>query len=107
MLMNKVRNVFLIAMIVAAVCAGGRLEAVDQAQALGSASAETSSLGMRGVVIILVPSLPRFLGRIFRLVSSRMVPSRSMGVPPISMCASGMLRRLVMVTARRMCLLTV
>lgn len=33
---------------------------------------------MRGVVIILVPSLPRFLGRIFRLVSSRMVPSRSM-----------------------------
>lgn len=41
MLMNKVRNVFLIAVIVAAVCAGGRLEAVDQAQALGSASAET------------------------------------------------------------------
>lgn len=39
--MNKVRNVFLIAVIVAAVCAGGRLEAVDQAQALGSASAET------------------------------------------------------------------
>lgn len=31
MLMNKVRNVFLIAVIVAAVCAGGRLEAVDQA----------------------------------------------------------------------------
>lgn len=41
MLTNKVRNVFLIAVIVAAVCAGGRLEAVDQAQALGSASAET------------------------------------------------------------------
>lgn len=41
MLMNKVRNVFLIAVIVAAVCAGGRLESVDQAQALGSASAET------------------------------------------------------------------
>lgn len=37
MLMNKVRNVFLIAVIVAAVCAGGRLEAVDQAQALGRA----------------------------------------------------------------------
>ena len=41
MLMNKVRNVFLIAVIVAAVCAGCRLESVDQAQALGSASAET------------------------------------------------------------------
>lgn len=41
MLMNKVRNVFLIAVIVAAVCAGGCLEALDQAQALGSASAET------------------------------------------------------------------
>ena len=41
MLMNKVRNVFLIAVIVAAVCVGGRLEALDQAQALGSASAET------------------------------------------------------------------
>ncbi|WP_270555285.1 hypothetical protein [Bifidobacterium pseudocatenulatum] len=41
MLRNKVRNVFLIAVIVAAVCAGGRLESVDQAQALGSASAET------------------------------------------------------------------
>lgn len=41
MLTNKVRNVFLIAVIVAAVCAGCRLESVDQAQALGSASAET------------------------------------------------------------------
>lgn len=41
MLMNKVRNVFLIAVIVAAVCAGCRLESVDQAQTLGSASAET------------------------------------------------------------------
>lgn len=41
MLMNKVRNVFLIAVIVAAVCAGGHLESVDQAQALGGASAET------------------------------------------------------------------
>lgn len=41
MLMNNVRNVFLIAVIVAAVCAGCRLESVDQAQALGSASAET------------------------------------------------------------------
>lgn len=38
---SKIRNVFLIAVIVAAVCAGGRLEAVDQAQALGSASGET------------------------------------------------------------------
>lgn len=41
MLLNKVRNVLLIAVIVAAVCVGGRLESVDQAQALGSASAET------------------------------------------------------------------
>lgn len=41
MLTNKVRNVFLIAVIVAAVCAGGHLESVDQAQALGGASAET------------------------------------------------------------------
>ena len=41
MLMNKVRNVFLIAVIVAAVCAGGHLESVDQAQAVGGASAET------------------------------------------------------------------
>lgn len=41
MLLNKVRNVFLIAVIVAAVCVGGRLESVDQARALGSASAET------------------------------------------------------------------
>lgn len=41
MLTNKVRNVFLIAVIVAAVCAGCRLESVDQAQALDGASAET------------------------------------------------------------------
>lgn len=41
MLMNKVRNVFLAVVLVAAVGVVGHLEAVDQARALGGASAET------------------------------------------------------------------
>lgn len=39
MLMNKVRNVFLAVVLVAAVGVVGHLEAVDQARALGGASA--------------------------------------------------------------------
>lgn len=41
MLMNKVRNVFLAVVLVAAVGVVGHLEAVDQARALGGAAAET------------------------------------------------------------------
>ena len=63
-----------------------------------------SGLGMRGVTAIPVPSLPRFLGRIFRLVLSRMVPSRLMAVPTISMCAGGMRPCRAMVSVARMCL---
>lgn len=107
MLTNKVRNVFLIAVIVAAVCAGGRLEAVDQAQALGSASAETVeswNAWRRDNPGSVASAFP------WADIPACFVEDGSVsvdGVPPISMCASGMLRRLVMVTARRMCLLTV
>ena len=38
---GKVRNVFLVVVLVAAVGVVGHLEAVDQARALGGASAET------------------------------------------------------------------
>lgn len=101
---SKIRNVFLVFVLVAVVGVVGHLDAVDQPGRWVARRLRLLSLGMRGVVTIPVPSLPRSRGRIFRLVSSRMVPSRSMVVPPISMCACGMRPCRAMVTAARMCL---
>lgn len=90
MLMNKVRNVFLIAVIVAAVCAGGHLESVDQAQALGGASAETVeswNAWRRDNPGSVASAFP------WADIPACFVEDGSVavdGVPPISMCAGGM-----------------